>query len=156
MLCCRQYLKSFQQVQSFIFLFHHLILHPKINCSVDIPERKWYTMSQKMMHYIICHITLSRDGYIRSLFIEHSGDISCSLLVNQSHTDESWEGRKTCMWIYRRMKVLSVIKTGEILILFANNRLKSSLWHLLTFWDKGYIPLRHKRWMILIVVQRRD
>ena len=31
---------------------------------------------------------------------EHSADISCSLLVNPSHTDESWEGRNTCMWIY--------------------------------------------------------
>ena len=29
-----------------------------------------------------------------------SGDISCSLLVNPNHTDESWEGRNTCMWIY--------------------------------------------------------
>ena len=26
--------------------------------------------------------------------------ISCSLLVNPSHTDESWEGRNTCMYIY--------------------------------------------------------
>ena len=26
-------------------------------------------------------------------------DISCSLLVNSSHTGESWEGRNTCMWI---------------------------------------------------------
>ena len=31
---------------------------------------------------------------------EHSGDISCSLLVNPSNTDESWEGRNTCMWIF--------------------------------------------------------
>ena len=31
---------------------------------------------------------------------EHSDDISCSLLVNPSHTDESWAGRNTCMWIY--------------------------------------------------------
>ena len=30
---------------------------------------------------------------------EYSGDISCSLLVNLSHTDESWEGRNTCPWI---------------------------------------------------------
>ena len=29
-----------------------------------------------------------------------TGDISCSLLLNPSHTDESWEGRNTCMWIY--------------------------------------------------------
>ena len=31
---------------------------------------------------------------------EHSGDTSCSLLVDPSHTDESWEGRNTCLWIY--------------------------------------------------------
>ena len=31
---------------------------------------------------------------------EHSGDVSCSLPVNPSHTDEFWEGRNTCMWIY--------------------------------------------------------
>ena len=31
---------------------------------------------------------------------EHSDDISCSVLVNPSHTDESWEGRKACLWIY--------------------------------------------------------
>ena len=30
----------------------------------------------------------------------HSGDISCSLLVNPSHTNESWERRNTCPWIY--------------------------------------------------------
>ena len=31
---------------------------------------------------------------------EHFGDIICSLLANPSHTDESWEGRNTCLWIY--------------------------------------------------------
>ena len=30
---------------------------------------------------------------------EHSGDISCSLLVNPSHTDESWVGCNMCMWM---------------------------------------------------------
>ena len=35
---------------------------------------------------------------------EHSGDISCSLLINPSHTDESWEGRNTCMWGREREK----------------------------------------------------
>ena len=42
----------------------------------------------------ICHI------YMSTWCFEHSGDISCSLLVNLSHTDESWEGQNTCMWIY--------------------------------------------------------
>ena len=32
--------------------------------------------------------------------LEDSGDISCSLLVNLSQTDESWQGRNTCVWIY--------------------------------------------------------
>ena len=35
-----------------------------------------------------------------SLYKEHSDDISCSLLVNPSHTDESWEGWNTFLWIY--------------------------------------------------------
>ena len=38
--------------------------------------------------------------YALKLFIEHSGDISCSLLVNLSHTAESWAGRNKCLWIY--------------------------------------------------------
>ena len=29
-----------------------------------------------------------------------SSIINCSLLVNPSHTDESWEGRNMCLWIY--------------------------------------------------------
>ena len=29
---------------------------------------------------------------------QRSGDISCSLLVNLSYTDESWEGRNTCLF----------------------------------------------------------
>ena len=32
--------------------------------------------------------------------LEHSGDNNCSLLVDPSCTDESWEGRNTCLWIY--------------------------------------------------------
>ena len=31
---------------------------------------------------------------------EESGGVNYSLLVNPSHTDESWEGRNTCLWIY--------------------------------------------------------
>ena len=34
---------------------------------------------------------------------ENSGNISCSLLVNPSHTDESWAGRSTCIWIYNNV-----------------------------------------------------
>ena len=30
----------------------------------------------------------------------NSGDISCSLFINQAHIDESWEGRNLCLRIY--------------------------------------------------------
>ena len=34
-----------------------------------------------------------------ALCLEHSGDINCSLLVDPSSTDESWEGQNTCLRI---------------------------------------------------------
>ena len=51
--------------------------------------------------YIFIYIyiyTYIYDLYIQFIY-EHSDDISCCLVVNPSHTDESWEGRNTCMWI---------------------------------------------------------
>ena len=48
----------------------------------------------------VCYVFYSKNIMFRYKYFEHSGDISCSLLVNPSHTDESWEGRNTCMWIY--------------------------------------------------------
>ena len=42
------------------------------------------------------------------------------------------------------------------LILFTNNRSKSSLWHLQVFQDKGNIPPHHKSWTTLIAVLYRD
>ena len=32
--------------------------------------------------------------------LEHFGEINCSLLVDPSHSDESWKGRNTCLRIY--------------------------------------------------------
>ena len=40
---------------------------------------------------------------------EHSGDISCSLIVDPSHTDEFWEGWNTCLWIYTKTAVSYLI-----------------------------------------------
>ena len=34
---------------------------------------------------------------LRIWSFKHSVHISCSLLVNPSHTDESWAGQNTCM-----------------------------------------------------------
>ena len=54
-----------------------------------------------MIHiYLYLPLYLSLCIYICYICFEHSGDISCSLLVNSSHTDESWAGRNTCLWVY--------------------------------------------------------
>ena len=42
--------------------------------------------------------------YMWYMCFEHSSDISCSLLVNPSHTDESWAGRNTCLWLNKRVR----------------------------------------------------
>ena len=51
-------------------------------------------------YFFFVHHTTSILAKLITWCFEHSGDISCSLLVNPSHTDESWEGRNTCLWIY--------------------------------------------------------
>ena len=48
---------------------------------------------------IFCSFTTSILVKLSTCCFELSGDISYSLLVNPSHTDESWAGRNTCMWI---------------------------------------------------------
>ena len=64
-----------------------------------------YIMYILLIHiyiYIYIYMCIYIYIYIAKLStwcFEHSGDISFSLLVNPSHTDESWEGRNTCMWI---------------------------------------------------------
>ena len=50
--------------------------------------------------FLFVHHTTSILAKLSTWCFEHSGDISYSLLVNPSHTDESSEGRNTCMWIY--------------------------------------------------------
>ena len=51
-------------------------------------------------YFLFVHRTTSILAKLSTWCFEHYGDISCSLLVNLSHTDESREGQNTCMWIY--------------------------------------------------------
>ena len=52
-------------------------------------------------HFLFVHHTTSILAKLSTWRFEHSGDTNCSLLVNPSHTDESWEGRNTGLWIIR-------------------------------------------------------
>ena len=51
-------------------------------------------------YFLFVHHATSIFAKLSTWYFGHSGDISCSLLLNPSHTDESWEGRNTCLWIY--------------------------------------------------------
>ena len=59
----------------------------------------WRTL-MRMEYFFFVHPTTSILAKLSTWCFEHSGDISCSLLVNLSHTNESWEGRNTSLWIY--------------------------------------------------------
>ena len=54
---------------------------------------------------------------------EHSGDTSCSWLVNSSHNDESWKGRNTCLRIYTLLiySLSTLENTGENKIFFVRS-----------------------------------
>ena len=51
-------------------------------------------------YFLFVHHTTNILAKLTTWCFEHFGDISCSLLVNPSHTDESWEGQNTSLWIY--------------------------------------------------------
>ena len=47
------------------------------------------------------HHTTSTLAKLSTRCFEHSGNISCSPLVNPSHTNEAQEGRNTRLWMYK-------------------------------------------------------
>ena len=65
----------------------------------NIMNVSWYNSIPvlKTKVFLFVHHTTSILVKLSTWCFEHSVDISCSLLVNPSHTDESWEGRNTCM-----------------------------------------------------------
>ena len=60
----------------------------------------WALWRTLMRTKFFCSLTTSFLAKLSTRYFEHSGDISCFLPVNPSHTDESWAGWNTCMWIY--------------------------------------------------------
>ena len=52
-------------------------------------------------YFLFVHHTASILAKLTTLCFEQSGEFSCSLLANPSHTDESFAGRNTCLlWLY--------------------------------------------------------
>ena len=58
----------------------------------------WRTLTREKI--IICFFTIRIVAMLRTRYFGQSSDISCSLLVNLSHTDESGAGPNTCLWIF--------------------------------------------------------
>ena len=50
-------------------------------------------------YFLLVHHTTNILAKLSTWCFEHSDD-SCSLLINLSHTDESWEGWNMCLWMY--------------------------------------------------------
>ena len=65
--------------------------------------------SEWSIHISSSHHTTSILAKLSTWCSEHSGDISCSLLINCSHTDESCEVWNTCMWIYIYIYILYIL-----------------------------------------------
>ena len=62
-------------------------------------------------YFLFVHNTASPSAKLSTWCFEHSNDISPSLLINRSHTDESWEARNSFRWIYTLN--LSIEHSGE-------------------------------------------
>ena len=74
----------------------------------NIMNVSWYNSIPvlKTKVFLFVHHTTSILVKLSTWCFEHSVDISCSLLITPSHTDESWEGRNTCLWIYNSLSTL--------------------------------------------------
>ena len=68
-------------------------------CSEFIHWAFCRTLMRKEYFLFVYHTT-SILAKLSTRCFEQSGDISCSLIVDPSHTDEFWEGWNTCLWIY--------------------------------------------------------
>ena len=53
----------------------------------------------RMEYFLFVYHTTSILAKLGTWCFKHSGDRSCSLLVNPSHTDKPWE-RRNCVYIY--------------------------------------------------------
>ena len=57
-------------------------------------------MMMRPEHFLFVHHTTRIFAKLSTWYFEQCDDNSCSLLVNPSHTDESWAGHITCLRIY--------------------------------------------------------
>ena len=62
-------------------------------------HRAVWTTLMRTEYFLFLHHTTSVLAKLSTLSFEHPGNISCSVLINPNHTDESWEGRNTCLYV---------------------------------------------------------
>ena len=70
---------------------------------VQIRSKHWRRLMIEE-YFLFVHHTTSILAKLNTWCFEHSDEISCSLLVNPSYTDEYWEGRNMCLWIHTYIK----------------------------------------------------
>ena len=83
---------------------HWWVLGRTKDLSVDIHSQSihWalWTTLMKREYFSFFYHTTSILAKLSTCCFEHSGDMRVSLLVNMRHSEYSWEGRNTCLWIY--------------------------------------------------------
>ena len=78
-------------------ILRNLLMYAKI-AEIITDENRILLMRTE--YFLFVHHTTSFLAKLSTWCFEHSGYISCSLLLNLSDTDESWQERNMCLWIY--------------------------------------------------------
>ena len=115
--------KLTQTQKTHIPTYTHLLAskHTYINTCIHIYVNTYKHIHTQIhtcthIHYTYIYIYTYKDIYIYTYIHTYTymhththihSKSSCSLLVNPSHTGESWEGRNTCMWISIYLNILA-------------------------------------------------
>ena len=99
-------------------------------CSGFIHWALWITLTWTEYFLFVYHTT-SILAKLSTWCFEHSGDISCSLLVNPSHTDESWNDEtRVCGYICPQFIHWALWRTEHFLCVHHTSSIlaKLSIW----------------------------
>ena len=92
--------RPINSVHIYIYIFVHTWLSYKfVYLYIHIHLGPWITL-MRTEYFLFVYHNISFLVNLSIWCFEHSGDITCCLLVKRSHTEECWDGRSTCLRIY--------------------------------------------------------
>ena len=94
-------------------------------------------------YFLFVYYTTSILAKLSTWCFEHSDDISCSLIVDLSHTDEFWEGWNTCLWIYIYIYMLHIYDEIYMIRYICSEFIHWALWK--HWWEQNIFCLPHHK-----------